>query len=304
MERAPARAIILEAMSGDAARHCADYLSRFILPAGEPHSRPRLLALIPEVLEAPPPACVPGIREILFSGALSKEEMTAYVGVRMTERVGPEKTGLLRNLVTEFAGFDAQLAEELIGLSDEALFALPQSLESLSAQADSRWRSGRWSALCYADFAGKRIRHTLREVQLSRHAGPEQREAEAALKRKYWRACVRSLLPYLEEHRAAVMAPLRRALEAHASKTGGKLVRPTLTGKRLETASVDDVEYNQITGLIYHEQFKVPADPKAKQAVEVCYAAKAVRDELAHMRAPKPEAILKMITCMDRLLSA
>jgi hypothetical protein len=304
-ERAPARAIILEAMGGNAVSSCAEYLSGFTaaLPASEPHGRPRLLALIPEALEAPVTAFAHPNREIRFSGALSKEEMAAYVAVRMTERAGPAKTGLLRNLVTEFAGFDAQLAEELIACSDEALLALPQSLERFAGQADSRWRSGRWAALCYADFAGNRIRHTLHEVQLSRHEGPEQREADEALKRKYWRACVRSLLPYLEEHRASVMAPFRKALEAHARKTGGKLVRPTLTGKRVQTTSIDDVEYNQIPGLIHYEQFKVPADPKASQAVEVCYAAKTVRDELAHMRAPKPEAILKMTNWMERFLS-
>jgi hypothetical protein len=305
IEQAPARAIIVEAMSGNAARNCAEYVSRFTaaLPASEPHGGARLLALIPEELEGIEPALANGIREIRFSGALSKEEMAAYVAVRMTERRGPANTGLLRNLVTEFAGFDAQFAEELVAFSDEALLALPLTLESLAAQADSRWRSGRWAALCYADLSGKRMRHTLYEVQLSRHAGPEQREAEEALRRKYWRACVRSLLPYLEEHRSSVMAPLRAALKAHASKTGGKLVRPTLTGKRVETTSIDDVEYNQIPGLIYHEQFRVPADPKANQAVEICYAAKTVRDELAHMRAPRPEAILKMTTSMDRLLS-
>jgi hypothetical protein len=47
----------------------------------------------------------------------------------------------------------------------------------------------------------------------------------------------------------------------------------------------------------------VPNDLKARVAVEVCYAAKAVRDEMAHLRAPAAKDILAVTEHMERFLS-
>lgn len=300
------RVIILEAIGPVASRACEIYVERTTaaLPPNEGSGMEvKTIALIEEGQDIRDVLPKRSGYEIRFSGALSQEEMSAYLAVRMANRPGPHTTGLLRRLVTEFAGFDAHLAEELISFSDMDLLSLPDSLHGLAAQAEERWRSGQWAALCYAEVAGKPIQHTLHEIHLSRHAGPERRSAQEALKRKYWRACVRSLLPYLEEHRALVIAPLRTALEAHAKRTGGKLVRTTFSGRRVETTSLDDVEYNQIPGLIFYEQFVAPPEAKARLAVRVCYAAKAVRDEIAHMRAPKPESIMELTSQLEAFLA-
>ena len=300
-----ARAIILEALGPQASVACSDYLQRFAnaqTPSQRPGAHLKLIALVPETIEGS--SSNASDNEIRYSGALSHGEMSAYLAIRMADRSGPHTTGLLRQLVTEFSGFDASFAEVLMGFSDMELLAMPESLPSLVSDAEGRWRSGQWAALCYAELAGSQVRHTLYEIHLSRHPGPDQRSAQESLRRKYWRACVRSILPYLEEHRSAVMAPLRSALESHTKHSGGKLVRPTISGRRSETTSLDDVEYNQIPGLIHHEQFVIPSEPKARLAVKVCFAAKTVRDETAHMRAPRPESIMELASAMEAFQSA
>lgn len=300
--RSPIRAIVLDAQSNAAVLACENYIAAAMEALGNARresDQPSILAILPEASDSPHIPTAGGPQEIVFSGALNPQEMAAYVAVRMTERSGPGSTGLLRMLVAEFAGFDAKLAEELIASSDENILALPRSLESIAARADQRWRSGRWGAGCFAEIGGTHVRHTLHEVHLSQHSGPEQQDASDWLKRRYWRACVRTLLPWLEERRAAVIQALRVPLEQHVKATGGKLVRATPSGYRIETA-IDDVEYNQIPGLINNERFVVPKDPKMALAVNVCYAAKRVRDDMAHMRAPTAKDILAVVETMDR----
>jgi len=300
----PIRSIVLDPTSELAVAHCEQYLEAFVETVSDvPRTRGQvcLIALLPQSHDATKAPVARCPQEIVFSGALTAEEMQAYVAVRMTDRSGPDSTGLLRWLVTEFAGFDAQLAEELMAMSDELLLALPKSLEALSAQADNRWRTGRWSTGCYANVGGKTLRHVLHELHLSRHAGPEQRVAAEWLKRRYWRACLRSLLPWLEERRSCVIEVLRGPLEEHLRPTGGKATRITRSGSRIET-HIDDLEYNQIPGLVFNEGFRV-TEPRQKLAVELCFAAKRVRDDMAHLRPPEVRAILELVDLMNRLLT-
>lgn len=303
--KSPIRTIVLEAQTNGAILECEQYLTALAVSIADTRrdsERPRVLALLPEPLDAVNAPISRGPEEIIFSGALNPPEMAAYVAVRMIERSGPGGTGLLRMLVAEFAGFDAKLAEELIALSDDTLLSLPRCLESIAARSDQRWRSGRWAAGCYADIGGQRVRHALHEVHLALHAGPDQRDASEWLSRRYWRACVRTLLPWLEERRSSVIGALRSALEQHLKSTGYKVVRSTPNGRRIETA-IDDLEYNQIPGLIYNDQFRVPNNPKMRRAVDVCYTAKSVRDEIAHMRAPSARGILDVTEKMELFFS-
>jgi hypothetical protein len=297
------RAIVLEAKSRSAVEKCEEYLGAYAQElSGTACDAPKLIALLPEPGDVTREPGSGAPHEIIFSGALTVEEMAAYVSVRMIDRSGPAETGLLRRLVSEFAGFDAFLAEELMDLPDDQLLGLPASLESMAARSEARWGSGRWSQLCYAQVNGRKARHVLHEIYLVRHPGPEQRDAAESLKRRYWRACARSLLPWLEERRSRVIAFLRPALEEHLKSFGGKVVRTTPSGRRIETA-IEEIEYNQIPGMIYNDGFKPPNDMKGRQAVDVCFAAKPVRDDIAHMRPPRAQAILDITERMQRLLT-
>jgi hypothetical protein len=297
------RTIVLEPKGEHATAACQQYLEAFaeaVLHVARASGQASVIAVLPESLGATKAPIARPPQQIVFSGALTTQEMQAYVAVRMEERSGPGSTELFRMLITEFAGFDAQLAEELIGFSDEALLLLPTSLSALSAAGDALWRTGRWSAGCYADVGGERRRHVLYELYLSRHGGPDQCDANEWLKRRYWRACLRSLLPWLEERRSRVIEVLRPALEQHLKGTGGKAVRTTASGHRIET-SINDLEYNQIPALVLNESFRANG-ARPKLAVDLCFAAKRVRDSMAHMRPPEARYILDLTDLMQRLL--
>jgi hypothetical protein len=300
----PVRAIVLEAKSRSAVEECEKYVGAYAEEMnGVARESPKLIALLPEPADATREPRTRGPQEIIFSGALAVEEIGAYVSVRMIDRSGPAETGLLRGLVSEFAGFDALLAEELMDLPDDQLLGLPASLEIMAARSDACWGSGRWSQLCYAQVNGRKVRHVLHEIYLSRHPGPEQHDAVESLKRRYWRACARSLLPWLEERRARVIALLRSTLEEHLKPFGGKVVRTTPSGRRIETP-IEEIEYNQIPGIIHNDGFRAPNDMKGRWAVDVCFAAKPVRDDIAHMRPPRAQAILDLTEKMQKLFTS
>jgi hypothetical protein len=302
----PIKTIVLDACSENAVEICEKYLTRAEDVASKDEKgreQISVLALLPVSRRSADNPEVMRPEELVFAGALTVQELMAYVAVRMIDRGGPSDTGLLRMLVTEFAGFDVRLAEVLISLQDDALLALPRSLEPLCARSEPRWQSGRWSAGCYAHINGSRTRHALHELYLSRHEGPDQRDATDWLKRRYWRACVRTLLPWLEERRSRVIDVLRPALVTHLKASGGKAVRTTDSGFRLET-SLEDLEYNQIPGLVRHERFDVSGNFLMRRAVDVCFAAKKVRDDIAHMRPPQAGDILALTSKMEDVLSA
>jgi hypothetical protein len=298
------RTIVLDPKAPSAARQCAAYLEAFrcaVTGTERVPGQPSLLVLLPSPPGSHEIPRVQDTRHLVFTGALTPQEMQAYVALRMSDRNGPGDTGLFRSLVSEFAGIDAGLAEQLIGWTDEELLGLPRSLEALAAGSDDRWRRGRWADGCYVELKGRRLRHVLYELNLSQNAGPEQRDAMDWLHRRYWRACLRSLLPWMEERRAAVMEILRGALEQHLRRQGGKAVRVLPNGTRIETP-IEDLEYNQIPGLVLQENFRVVGQPRSQLAIDVCFAAKRVRDRMAHMKVPEPAMILDLTHQMGLLL--
>lgn len=243
-----------------------------------------------------------GIQVLAFDGALSKDEMSAYVGLRMLGRTGPGSTKLLRSLVLEYSGFDVALAERLMALSDDELLRLPDSLGPMLEQAPLRWASESWLSGTYTNVGGNRLRHPLHEWHLALHSGPKQEEAIIASKKRYWRACVQALTPWLEERRLQVLDSLRKSLDKLLAPTGGKLRRPLPNGKAIEIER-SDIEYNSIVGLVHQRELVIPSDGASQQAFAICKVAKFVRDDLAHLRAPNSQNILSLITAMDSLIS-
>jgi hypothetical protein len=297
------RTVILEPETPGAIAACRRYLEGFKGAAAHvPRERGQvsLVVILPPGVDSRKGAPTRAPQDLVFSGALSKQEMQAYVAVRMTERPGPADTELFRMLVTEFAGFDPQLAEELIALTDEQLLGLPDSLSSLGARHEVRWRTGKWVDGCFAHIDGAKRWHVLHELYLSETSGPQKSDATEWLRRRYWRACVRSLLPWLEEHRPRVIGILREPLERHLKSSGGRAVRTTESGHRIET-SLEDLEYNRICAMVRHDGLRVGVG-SASLAVEACFSAKKVRDHMAHLRPPSAREIQDMINSMQRAL--
>ena len=219
---------------------------------------------------------------IAFDGALSTDEMHAYVALRMIGRHGPGTSSLTRHLVTEFAGADAMLAEELMQLSEKDLLRLPGSLShvirNMNADTHQVVSSG----------AQRQVPiNTLRDWRLSRSQEPD---ASAAIKRfesMYWRACVRSLLPWLEERRRPVIDLLRPALEKYLCPTKGVWKKAIFRQQRTIDIAIDDLEFNDIVAMAnnYETPF-MPSDVVAQSLVATCRHAKRLRDALAHLRPP------------------
>jgi hypothetical protein len=243
----------------------------------------------------------PGFRVVAFDGALPPDEMAAYVGLRMLGRTGPGSTQLVRTLVYEYSGFDAELAERLISFDDGDILGLPNSLGTLLDAEPLRWRNKSWVDGACVYLAGQEARHPLYEWYLALHMGPDKDEAFRAAHKRYWRACVQALMPWLEERRLRVLDSLRAPLDAILGQTGGKLQRTLRSGSVIEIDR-EELEYNNVVGLAYHGGLIVPPDATSQQALVVCKLAKKVRDDLAHLRPPTPQSVTALVTNMDSLL--
>jgi len=236
---------------------------------------------------------------IAFDGALMPAEIDAYVTQRMVTRSGPGSTCLARHLVTEYAGFDPALAEQLISFDTSRILALPESLTPLLGANLLRWSSDSWLAGTRTESLAEA--HPLHEWYRATHACSDQAAFKRASDARYWRACLKAIIPWLEERRSKVLtlldAPLRRVEKAHGDT--GKISKKT--GDRWTDVPREELEYNDLTYFARSTEFSGLSTLEAA-AVSVCRKAKAVRDDLAHLRRPPASSIESLIADMDRLL--
>jgi hypothetical protein len=282
----PRTTIVLTPRTARARERCREYLEEYaceLIPGRKCTTR---LVL---VWHSSDDALTPKVGQVVsFDGALSPDEMHAYVALRMVGQRGPGSTSLSRHLVTEFAGTDALLAEELMRLPHEELLRLPDSLSRVSSQV------GVYTAI-----------GTLRDWHVSRSQGPEAAAAGNRIESMYWRACVRSLLPWLEERRRPVIERLRLTLEDYLYPTGGvwKKTNPWQQHKSVDI-SIDDLEFNDVVAMSHHRADPLaPHDTEAKRLVAACWFAKRVRDAVAHLRPPAVEDIEGMVRSIDDTLA-
>ena len=237
------------------------------------------------------------VRVIAFDGGLNASEMQAYVSQRMVLYEGPGSTSLYRHLVTEFAAFDPRMAERLADMSGSQLMALPQSLAQMVDENLLRWARRDWVLGTRSNVSDED--HPLHEYYLSRHAGPDMEANVKRARRRYWRACVKALTPWLEVRREFILEALNGPLSkiAHSDGTITKRI-----GSTDRSVPLDEVEYNDIVYLSYQNQplldRKVLTQRQAA-AVTVCHLAKRVRDALAHLRPPPANEIVDLIVAMD-----
>lgn len=242
------------------------------------------------------------VRVIAFDGGLTASEMQAYVSQRMVSYEGPGSTSLYRHLVTEFAAFDAGMAERLADMDTGQLMALPQSLMPLVDENLLRWARRDWVYGTRSNVSKED--HPLHECYLSRHAGPEMEANVRKARRRYWRACVKALTPWLEMRREFVLEALREPLTqlAHSDGTITKRV-----GSSDRSVPIDEIEYNDIVYLSYQSLQSLDSRTLTRRqsdAVEVCHLAKKVRDALAHSRPPLANEITNLISAMDTFCEA
>ena len=245
-----------------------------------------------------------GIQVIAFDGGLSQDEMDAYVAIRMLDRPGPGSTRLTRAIVSEFAGFDVELAEQIMQLNESQIVNIMSNLGILMGDSPFRWRHDSWLWLTRSSSAPG-MHHTLHDKYLSEHGPVSGRtQAQDRIKRRFWRACVKTISPWLEERRKAVVGIFGAQIKAEAARNNGMI--PKVIGKdrfgndKFIQQDPEELEYNNIVGMIRHGKLTA-TNVEEKCAESVCKFTKVVRDEIAHLRAPSPSEVSDLIWEMDRL---
>lgn len=302
------RTFVLAPKSTRAVDKCWQYLSGFVealqANAGADQGTTRLIVVRDD--SEPMWARLPVLEQVIFRGALSPEEMKAYVAMRMIGRRGPGSTDLTQRLVAEFAGFDASFAEELMLLSEQELMNLPHSLATVAHRLptlDSVWRDSRLETGSIAEIDGGIHAHVLHEWHLASHDGPMREAATRDIASRYWRASLSALMPWMEERRHRVIEVLKPAIEQHLAPTGGVRRRVTANQGRVIEVPIAELECNDIVQMKYDRPHPLVVNGPAEQsALYVCSLVTKVRNELAHLKCPTPTAVVELVRAMDELL--
>ncbi len=296
-----ATAVILRSVDAEGQHACESYFAEFINELGCSYGNVRLVIEMRDG-NLVGDADNGDLRVFAFDGSLTPVEMQAYVSLRMIKRHGPGSTMLLSSLVVEYAGYDPLMAERLMALPSEEILALPESLTSLLEEEPARWTQDSWLEGTDLDPRGRHRRHPLREWYLARQGGDNAAEMLSQIKRRYWRACVKALTPWLEERRSTIMNLLKVPLDEYETKYGG-FSRPTGSGATI--INREDLEYNNIVGMVGDpsKPLKLPSSALFAQILLVCRRAKSVRDAIAHMRPPKSSEVQDLIRSMDMVLA-
>lgn len=291
------KAVLIRASDDQSRRNCESYASSFIQSLGSSDGNVTLICSIHEE-EFREDRNSEEFEIVVFDGGLSADEMEAYVIQRTIGRSKIGSTMLRRAIVSEFAGFDAAFAEQLMDLPDTSLLGVVTLLGSLAAEDRARWRKASMMTRTLSS-AMPRYTHVMHEQYLLQFGSQQEKaRAEKNLKRHYWRACVKTLTPWLEECRHDVVSVFKSQLEAIADPVTRKIKIPQGPNRTIDIEPAA-VEYNNIVGM-YRE---LNANHGlAYEAMGVCRLAKEVRDDIAHLRPPLPTKVNALITEMDTLL--
>lgn len=287
-------AVFLMPRSERAHAACMQYVAEFINALEQTRGNVRLILSIHDVNWTTSES-TKDFSTITYDGALRPDEMQTYVSFRMLGRKEFGSTQLLRQLVTEFAAFDISLADSLIGLSEAEILSLPESLGTLLAKDEQRWSTDNWlqgsRSLSCPDS-----HHPLRDWYLAQHTSPLAELGRQSANKRYWQACIKSISPWLEERRPLVHKALRPVLQK--LEPDGKFEKRI--GKQTEIVEIDELEYNDLCFQSFRVRERgLPLTSQQEQAFRLCSKAKVVRDDLAHLRKPRLDALQDLVIQMD-----
>jgi hypothetical protein len=289
-------AVVLIASGEQAQELCQAYAADFRGATGHSQGVVRLVNLMQDPLLKSSP-CDGESKIITFDGGLNPQEMAAYISFRMVNRPGFGSTGLLRGIVTEFAGFDAEFAERLMLMDCSQLLGIKDCLEMLMEEDPARWRYASW--LSGSESTCTAMPHVLHDCYVAKYSQGTHRDlARKRVEARYWCACVKEITPWIEERRHDVLSifhpQLRKIAAAHPSgfvpipspPRADRLVKP------------EDVETNNIVGMARGGILSITNDNE-KMALSVCKLIKPVRDDIAHLRAPTVTALSDLVRGVD-----
>jgi len=293
-------AIVLNPLGSKAQTHCEKYAAEFIQAASPKAGDIRLVMSIRDGEDVK--SDLQGTTSfVMFDGGLGPSEISAYVAMRMVSVDGPGSTSLYRQLVAEYASFDASLAETLARMPGNELEALPNSLTPYVTEGLMRW--GRLGWLYGTRSRASAQVHPLHEWYLATHSETDADRFRRLAERRYWQACVKSILPWMEERRSQIIEVLKCLIDelAQQAGAGGKLNKQI--GKNLILVDRDDLEYADLS---YQMRLFKNRDLSAivSRALSVCEYARKVRHDLSHLRTPNLNDLRQLIQEMDMLIPA
>lgn len=292
-----AHAVVLHASGQRAQEHCEKYAGEFIRALPDAVGDVRLVMTVHSGEHEHDNGST-DIHVIAFDGAIKPAEMDAYVAQRMVSYQGPGSTSLYRHLVTEYAAFDPSLAETLASMEPSQILDLPGSLTSLLSDNPLRWAQDSWVAGTRCSCS-KEI-HPLREWYLATHPGEQSQKFRMLSERRYWKACLKALIPWLEERRPGIIEMLDRPL-TQIDRGGVKKIEKRY-GTSTISVSRDELEYNDLVFQSYQPKFnQINHLLEEVKAITICVLAKKVRDDLSHLRRPDMEEVAALISNMDEL---
>jgi hypothetical protein len=288
-------AVVLRANSERSQKHCEKYMTEFIEALPDHDGNIRLILSF-EDSAIKQTTSKEDLAVIVYDGMLRPEEMQAYVSYRMLGREDFRSTTLIRHLVTEFASFDVGLAEDLIRMTNEEILNLPESLTHLVAAREEKWATQDWirgsaSLTCPHD------NHTLCEWYQAIHTSPLSDKGRDAVKRRYWRACIKAISPWIEERRHLIIEELYPVLfQLEPSGDFQKKIGSEI----IENVQIKDLEYGD---LLYQKKRAKDRDIKLSRrqakAFDICWKTKVVRDAIAHTRMPSLMSIQDLVLSME-----
>ena len=291
-------AVVLTAQGSRAQEQCEKYMREFTNGMEHATGNVSLIVLIRSG-EHQRDEFKDGIRIISFDGSLRPAEMEAYVSQRMVSYPGPGTTNLYRHLVTEYAAFDATLAERLAAMDSSKILGLPHSLSEILGENLLRWSQQTWLAgtLCHSS---KEL-HPVHEWHRATYVGVDANHFARLVEKRYWRACLKALMPWMEERRQGILDMLDRPLKVLEKASGHGTIAKRI-GSRTIYVPRHELEYNDLVFYAMQPEFQsINLTMPELKAIEACSAAKAVRDELSHLRPPRVEDISNLVSQMDYL---
>jgi hypothetical protein len=217
------RVLLLRADSGARCGRLAEFARTFVLasrsvPAPD---RPRLVVLSDSAAAAELAGCDPLLHDLWWWGVLDRLDTALHVRGQLPDR-GEE---LVRDAITEVAGFDLELADHLAAGWDGSAGALPALLACYPAPGHSGplpalpHSSTPWAAppaallpLWDAGLVDRWDAFPAYWHACALPAGPEARS-------RIWRAQVRALMPAIDEERARIETWLRREIRGLPADT-------------------------------------------------------------------------------------
>lgn len=182
-------------------------------------------------------------------------------------------------------------------MTNEEILALPDSLTHLLAAKEEKWATQSWIRGS-ASLTCPHETHTLHEWYQAIHTSPLSDKGRDAVHRRYWRACIKAISPWIEERRHIVVSELQPVLLQ--LEPSGSFQIPVGNKNEFKSVKIKDLEYNDLQyqkRMAREQNIKLTA--RQARAFDICGKARIVRNEISHTRMPPLASIQDLVLSLE-----